>query len=214
MSDQAPIDTKVERLLPLERFDCPQLHRRPTYIMPAAADEQMAMILDKDCAGLRHDLRSTGANMRQAFISGHFDETTQAALQWTIYGMRDELFPTWHSLCALTIFELARGMSVLGAHCGGYAGYLNQWGTNPDHPLPPAHPWIIYPHDLSHIPQAAVEMDESDPRREDFNGVSLLNVDGLRYGLWTKELRRLRADLAKRRGSASLVSSACGPEGG
>ena len=187
-------DQGYELLLPLERFNHPHLHCRPTNILPEEADSQMDLILNKACAGLRPDLRATGAQMRRAFTRGRFSKTEGTALAWTISGMRDFLFPTWHSLCALTIFELARGMRTLGEEAGGYAGFLNQWARDPDKPLPSAEGWVLSLKNPAHIPPAAIKMAESDPRREDVaeTGLSFLNLDGLRYVLPTERLRRLQ----------------------
>ena len=199
MSRHATAEASPTVLLPLERFDRPPLHRRPTNILAAAADDQMDLIVSKSCAGLRHDLRTTGARLRHAFIFGRFGRTERTALAWTVSGMRRFLFPTWHSLCALTLFELARGMRTLGPECGGYAKYLNQWGKAPEKALPSAAGWTLYLHDLNHIPQAAIDMDESDPRREDIaeTGVSVLDLSGLRYALPTEALRRLQATASR-----------------
>ena len=182
-------------LLPLERFDHAPLHRRPANILAKQADRQMEMLLSKQCAGLRTDLRVTGARFRGAFMSGQIGRNERIALEWAISGMRAFLFPTWHSLCALTIFELARGMRLLGPEAGGYAGYLNQWAENPNLALPSAAGWILYVGDFNHLPPAAIGMLAGDPRREDIPeiGASVLNVDGLRYSVPTSALRELQA---------------------
>ena len=182
-------------LLPLEQFDQPPLHRRPANIIARQADRQMDMLVRKQCAGLRQDLRVPGARLRHAFIFGRFTHRERAVLQWTVSGMRDFLFPTWHSLCALTIFELARGMRVLGPEAGGYAHYLNQWGRDASRPLPSAAGWMLHIRDCSRLPPAAVDMLEGDPCREDLPeiGASTLNVDGLLYSVPTAELRKLQA---------------------
>ena len=184
-----------ETLLPLEQFDRHPLHRRPTNIIAKQADRQMDMLVRKQCAGLRHDLRVSGARLRRAFIFGRFSYKERGVLQWTVSGMRDFLFPTWHSLCALTIFELARGMRVLGPEAGGYAHYLNQWGQDPNRPLPSAAGWMLHIRDCARLPPAAMNMLEGDPCREDVPeiGASTLNVDGLLYSVPTAELRKLQA---------------------
>ena len=182
-------------LLPLERFDHPPLHRRPHNIVAAEADNQADLLLRKHCAGLRHGLRTSGARMRQAFISGDFGRNERVALRWTITGMREELFPAWHTLFALTIYELARGMRGLGPSAGGYACYLNQWAENPRHPLPSAAGWTLYLDDFDNLPDAAVKIRAGDPRRQDHPefGISVLDVDGLRYSLPTADLQRVQA---------------------
>lgn len=181
-------------LLPLDRFDHPALHRRPDNIEEPEADRQMDLVVRKECAGLRHDLRRSGARLRCAFINGRIGRSDRMVLEWTVSSMRDFLFPTWHSLCALTIFELARGMRVLGPEAGGYAGFLNQWGRNPNHPLPSPAGWILYIDDLSHLPPAALKLGVGHPRREDIPEleVSILNLNGLRYSVPSKALHELQ----------------------
>ena len=181
-------------LLPLERFDHASLHRRPTNIVTEQANRQMEMLLRKQCAGLRNDLRVTGARFRGAFMSGCIGLNERIVLEWTISGMRDFLFPTWHSLCALTIFELARGMGKLGPEAGGFAGYLNRWAQDPDLSLPSAAGWTLYIRDFNLLPPAAVGMLAGDPRRKDIPeiGASVLDVDGLLYSVPTFALRELQ----------------------
>lgn len=181
-------------LLPLERFHHPALQRRPTNIVAEQADRQMDMLVRKQCAGLRYGLRITGARLRRAFMSGRFRRNDRIVLEWTISGMREVLFPTWHSLCALTIYELARGMGVMGPEAGGYAGYLNQWAEDPSRPLPSAAGWTLYLRNFSLLPPAAIGMLAGDPRREDIAeiGASVLDLDGLRYSVPTGALRELQ----------------------
>ena len=194
MNGHADILERDAVLLPLERFDPPRLHRRPTNIVAGQADKQMDLLVRKQCAGMRHDLRVKGARLRRAFFSGRFGRNERVVLEWTVSGMRRVLFPTWHSLCALTIFELARGMRLLGPAAGGYAGYLNQWGENPGLALPSPAGWTLYIHDFNLLPHAAIEMVEGDPRREDVpeTRASILDVDGLRYSVPTAVLRELQ----------------------
>jgi len=109
--------------------------------------------------------------------------------------MREDRFSTWHSLCALTIYELARGMRCIDATGSGYGEYLNQLAENPDLPLPTAAGWNLHINDLSHLPREAVDMMEKDPRRQDISeiGVTILDVEGLRYSVLTEQLREHQA---------------------
>ena len=183
-----------EALAPLKLFDRPPLHRRPTNVVAAQANQQMDMIVRKECAGLRHDLRTTGSRFRHAFVSGRFGRNERVTLEWVVAGMSRARFSTWHSLCALTIYELARGMRLLGPAAGGFAEYLNRWAEDPNLPLPSAAGWTLYIHDFSNLPRAAIEMEAADPRRQDIReiGVSILDLDGLRYSLPTEELQKIR----------------------
>ena len=195
-------ESGVTQLLQQERFDHAALHRRPGNILSAEADNQMDRILRKECAGLRHDLRVGGACFRQAFISGNFGRKEKIVLRWTISGMREELFRTWHGLCALTIYELARGLRLLGSAAGGYAGYLNQWAEDPQHPLPSVAGWMLFIDDYDNLPSAAIALREGDPRRQDVPQLaySYLDVDGLRYCLPTADLRRIQTTRGGDRG--------------
>lgn len=185
-----------EALLPLDRFDHPNLHKRPTNVTPGVADRQMNLVLAKQCAGLRHDLRTTGAAMRRAFIRGRFGRNERVSLEWALSGMRKTHFPIWHSLCALTIHELARGLRILGPTAYGYATYLNQWGEDPSKPLPSAVGWTLAVRDFSALPQVVFDMGENDSRRTDIKefGTSWLDVDGLCYVMPTKALLAMQAD--------------------
>ena len=183
-------------LLPLDRFDHPNLHRRPTNVLPEGADWWLDLMLAKACAGLRHDLRSSGARMRRAFIDGDFGQSERVALEWTVSGMRDFLLPAWHCVGALTMHELARGLRMLGPSAGGHAAFLNQWGERPDRPLPKPQGRMLAFDDLRLIPREAIAMAAGDPRREDIpsEGMSCLDLDGLRYVLPTRDLEALQAE--------------------
>ena len=169
MTHHCDLSSKAIPLAPLAQFDHPPLHRRPTNIVEAQADCQMDILVRKECAGLRHDLRTTGAQLRNAFRSGRFEHRERASLRWVVSGMREDRFSTWHSLCALTIYELARGMRCIDITGGGYGEYLHQWAENPDLPLPSAAGWTLYINDLSHLPRIAVDMIGTDPRRQDIS---------------------------------------------
>ena len=132
-------------LLPQACFDHPAPHRRPGNILPAQAVAQLDLLVRKACAGMRQDLRVSGARLRRAFITGAFGERDAITLRWAIPGLRPERFPTLHSLCALTVYELARGLrATLGPDAGGYARELNRWAERPARPLPSAAGWVLY----------------------------------------------------------------------
>lgn len=192
----AKLMSRPTELLPLDRFDHPNLHKRPANVLGEGAAWWLNIVIAKECAGLRHDLRSSGARMRQAFIAGDFERNERVALEWTVSGMRDFLLPSWHCVGALTMYELARGLRVLGPSAGGHAAFLNQWGERPDRPLPKPQGTVLAFTDLRLIPCEAIAMAPDDPRREDIpgEGTSCLDLDGLRYVLPTSDLERLQAE--------------------
>ena len=148
---------------------------------------------------MRQDLQVSGARLRRAFITGAFGDRDEITLRWAIPALRPERFPTLHSLCALTIYELARGLRVtLGAEADGYARELNRWAENPARPLPSAAGWILYTDACGSLPAAALEQRPGDPRRKDRDGCCYLDVDGLCYAVPTTDRLRLQAPSVSR----------------
>ena len=122
-------------LLPQDCFDHPALHRRPDNITPAMGVAMLEMIVGKQCAGMRPGLRVSGARLRRGFITGAFGERDVRTLRWAIPGMWPQRFPALHCRCALTIYELARGLrATLGAEACGYTAelYPPGRGSGPD----------------------------------------------------------------------------------
>lgn len=131
MTSTAPLTlnchTRQEVLLPLAQFDSHSLRRHPPHVTPALADGYLDLVLAKACAGLRSELRVGGVDMRQAFMSGRFSGNARRCWAWAFSGLKDRQIPELHAVCALTIYELARGMKAVFGECaGGLAGYLNQ----------------------------------------------------------------------------------------
>lgn len=186
--------TRQEVLLPLARFDSRSLRRRPPHVTPALADGYLDLVLAKACAGLRPELRVGGGDMRQAFMSGQFSGSARRCWAWAFSGLKDRQIPELHTVCALTIYELARGMrAVFGECAGGLAGYLNQWARDPELAMPTCEDLFIgCP--INAAPSAALSMLPGHPDRRDrpADGTcppySVLRLGGLNYVLDTQQL--------------------------
>ena len=186
--------TRQEALLPLAQFDRYSLRRRPPHVTSELADGYLDLVLAKACAGLRSDLRVDGADMRQAFMSGQFSHNARRCWAWAFSGLKDRQIPELHAVCALTIYELARGMrAVFGECAGGLAGYLNQWAKDPARAMPTCEdPFVGCPVNVA--PSAVLSMLPGHPDRRDrpadgtFRPYSVLRLGGLNYVLDTQLL--------------------------
>lgn len=186
--------TRQEVLLPLAQFDRHSLRRRPPHVTPALANSYLDLVLAKVCAGLRPELRMGGADMRQAFMSGQFSGNARRCWAWAYSGLRDRQIPELHAVCALTIYELAKGMrAVFGECAGGLAGYLNQWAKDPERAMPTCeHLFVDCP--INAAPSAALSMLPGHPDRRDrpadgtCRPYSVLRLGGLNYVLDTQQL--------------------------
>lgn len=186
--------TRQEVLLPLAQFDSHSLRRRPPHVTPALADGYLDLVLAKACAGLRPELRVGGADMRQAFMSGRFSSNASGCWAWAFPGLKDRQIPELHAVCALTIYELARGMrAVFGECAGGLASYLNQWARDPERAMPTCEDLFIgCP--INAAPSAALSMLPGHPGRPDrpadgaCRPYSVLRLGGLNYVLDTQQL--------------------------
>ena len=186
--------TRQEALLPLAHFDRHSLKRRPPHVTSMLADGYLDLVLAKACAGLRSDLRVGGADMRQAFMSGQFSGNARRCWAWAFSGLKDHQIPELHAVCALTIYELARGMrAVFGERAGGLAGYLNQWAKDPARAMPTCeHLFVGCP--INAAPSAALSMLPGHPDRRDrpadgaCRPYSVLRLGSLNYVLDTQLL--------------------------
>ena len=191
-----PLKRAIRRdvLLPLTQFDRRSLKRRPPHVTSALADGYLDLVLAKACAGLRRDLRVGGANMRRAFMSGRFSGSAHGCWAWAYSGLKDHQIPELHAVCALTIYELARGMrTVFGECAGGLAGYLNQWARDPEMAMPTCEDLFVgCPIDAA--PAAALSMRPRHPDRRDrpadgtCRPYSILRLGDLNYVLDTEQL--------------------------
>ena len=185
---------RQEALLPLAQFDRHSLRRRPPHVTSALADGYLDLVLAKACAGLRFDLRVDGVDMRQAFMSGQFSGNARRCWAWAFSGLKDRQIPELHAVCALTIYELARGMrAVFGECAGGLAGYLNQWAKDPARAMPTCEELFVgCP--INAAPSAALSMLPGHPDRRDrpadstCRPYSILRLGGLNYVLDTQLL--------------------------
>ncbi len=186
--------TRQEALLPLAQFDRQSLKQHPAHVTSALADGYLDLMLAKACAGLRPKLRMGGADMRQAFMLGQFNGSARRCWAWAFSGLKDRQIPELHAVCALTIYELARGMeTVFGEYAGGLAGYLNQWARDPERAMPTCEDlFVSCPINIA--PSAALSIRPGHPDRQDrpadsnCRSYSILRLGDLNYVLDTQQL--------------------------
>ena len=130
-------DDASRDLLPLERFDHPNLRRRTDRTTDEHADHWAHRVTAKACAGLRHDLRIPGTELRHAIrTGGRLTGKQRGAFRWTLSGIRPEETYTLVAKWRLSIHDLAR-VNVLSFDSKlGMSRWLNLWGANPDRPIP------------------------------------------------------------------------------
>ena len=123
-------------LLELERFEQERLRRTPSGLNDAQAERHAGIRIAKSCAGLTHEYRMTGPELRTALHRGILDARGRLCFDWVLSGMRSfethELYNEW----GLSIYALARtvALSYDGRHV--LARWLNLWGADPERALP------------------------------------------------------------------------------
>lgn len=123
-------------LLPLERFDHPNLHCKRAKVTEDSANAWADITIGKACAGLRRDLVCSAPELRGAIRAGVFTDCEVDCFGWTLGGLRiyqvHELYTMWrHSM-----YELARAIKVTRDGNHPLSRWLNLWGANPERPLP------------------------------------------------------------------------------
>ena len=131
VKDDAPME-----LLPLARFNHPQLRKRATGASDAGAERRIGLRIAKGCAGLNPHYRCTGVELLRALRRGTLSGRETVCFNWTLSAMRTWQMHEVYSKWALSIYELARIV-----HCNDDVErclnpWLNLWGRNPDRPLP------------------------------------------------------------------------------
>ena len=131
-------DDAAMELLPLARFNHPQLTKRATGANDADAERRIGLRIAKGCAGLNPQYRCTGAQLLRALRRQTLSTQETIGFNWTLSGMRTWQMHEVYSKWALSIYELA-GI----VHCNQNIEqclnpWLNLWGHNPDRPLPQA----------------------------------------------------------------------------
>ena len=124
------------RLLPLARFDHPELKRYTSEVTEERANYHAQCRINNSCAGLAHEYRMTGEALRAAIRGASLTRHQALCLNWTLSGLRawqtHDLWARWR----LSIYELARMVETTfdGEHT--LAAWLNLWGDNPGRPMP------------------------------------------------------------------------------
>ena len=120
--DEIPDDASDE-LLPLKRFDDPRLRRRAKDATETEGLLWARINTAKACAGLRHQDRGPGRELRQVIReSGRMTRRQADAFRWTLSGFRSEMYFTLvaHSVSELLVVEVTDG-DVLGTYCNQLA---------------------------------------------------------------------------------------------
>ena len=127
----------TDTLLPAEAFDHPSLKRRPPYVPEHFGPRTFAFALRKSCAGLDHRYRRDPNELYNRIISRTLDPDDGPALRWMTSGLQFSTdFVRLHTVGRLTIEELAYTVRFAYGDCAPYCTWLNQWGRNPNLPLP------------------------------------------------------------------------------
>ena len=120
--DEIPDDASDE-LLPLKRFDDPRLRRRAKDATETEGLLWARINTAKACAGLRHQDRGPGRELRQVIReSGRMTRRQADAFRWTLSGFQSEMYFTLvaHSVSELLVVEVTDG-DVLGTYCNQLA---------------------------------------------------------------------------------------------
>ena len=134
--EEIDADTTGE-LLPLERFDHPNLRRLTSRTTEEQANRWARGITSKACAGLRHDLRVPGDELRHTIRNGgRLTAKQQGAYYWTLGGIREEELFTLVANWRLSIHDLARMTARSFDGKLGISRWLNLWGADPERPIP------------------------------------------------------------------------------
>jgi hypothetical protein len=124
------------QLLPLKRFDHPNLHRRRINLTEAQANAWAQRRIAKACAGLRRDLLCTAVEIRSAIQRGAFNHREQNCFAWTLSGIPSWYIHEFYTQWRHSMYELARALTVLWEGNHPLSRWLNLWGENPERALP------------------------------------------------------------------------------
>ena len=124
------------QLLPLKRFDHPNLHRRRINLTEAQANAWAQRRIAKACAGLRRDLLCTAVEIRSAIQRGAFNHREQNCFAWTLSGIPSWYIHEFYTQWRHSMYELARALTVLWDGGHPLARWLNLWGEDPERALP------------------------------------------------------------------------------
>ena len=158
-------------------FQQPALRRRPDNVTDALADRCVDGMMQKACAGMKHQYRASGNEVRQAFQDCQFQGRVMGALIWALPGIREDQMEGMFPLFGLSMQEMAEGFRFLcGEGADGYANHINLMADEAlSPPAPSASPWLQRGHvsciltreDLTGgmAPPPLWRVQEGDPRR-------------------------------------------------
>ena len=125
-----------DQLLPLERFEHPNLHRKRSGVTEAQANAWAQGRIGKACAGLRRDLVCTAVEIRGAIQRGAFTHREHSCFAWTLSGIPSWYIHEFYTQWRHSMYELARALTVLWEGNHPLSRWLNLWGENPERALP------------------------------------------------------------------------------
>ena len=178
-------DDADEPLLPQERFAHPALQRPPQYMPARNAAKTFWFIMHKGCAGLAHPYRVDAYALYERIQRLAMTPDDGPAVRWTLSGLHSGAhFVQLHTLCRFTIEELAYLVrTAFGPRHAPYRDWLNQWGRDPERPLP------TLPASIELESEDALEglhIDDiapGDDRRIDIEGTTYIKLNGHIYWL-------------------------------
>ena len=181
-------------LLPLEQFDHPAPHQRPSEWLPLPfARSHLNTLFGKACAGLSLEFRADGWDVAQGFRRGTFSRRELATLRWAASSLLEDVLGILHIMGRITIFELAQGVRHMGWHGHGLAWELNVWGANPYHPLPSLK-GAIFRTALRCTPKRVLSLLPGHPDRREWlqEGLTCLTMEGLTFVVNSAALERFQ----------------------
>ena len=184
-----------KHLLPAERFDHPELKRRPPYVPERIGRGTFTFMVRKGCAGLAHHYRREPESLYRRVMHKSLNKEDGAALRWALSGFHhDKDFVRLHTKGRLTIEELAYLVRwAYGEDHTPYRSWLNQWGGDPQRPLPSLFDTIELETENDLIGLHIDDIPVGDDRRIDENGFTYIKLNGHMYWFNRRSRQRARA---------------------
>ena len=186
---QWPDDEETdEELLPAESFNHPALKRRPPYVPERQGTATFSFMVRKRCAGLAHRYRREPEELYRRIMRQALEKEDGAAIRWMISGLhRAEDFVRLHTMGRLSIEELAYMVRwAFGEEQTPYRRWLNQWGREPNRPLPSLPGTIKLETENDLIGLRIDDIPAGDDRRIDEDGCTYVKLNGHMYWLRRK----------------------------
>ena len=175
-----------DTLLPAEAFDHPALKRRPPYAPERLGLRNFTFTMQKACAGLNHHYRRDPKEVYARIVSRSLVPDDSPVLRWMTTGLQFSwLFVRLHAVGRLTIEELAYTVRFACGDQAPYRTWLNQWGRNPNRPLPSFRDDFPLERPDELVGLDARDIPPDDDRRIDVDGTTYLKLNGHMYWLPT-----------------------------